>query len=69
LIEAQALGPVDILVANRAYVGMLMSMALFEDWLMTEVRRRPSRDEIVVLDHRPDTPVVARPYEAAPRRP
>jgi len=47
LIEAHALGPVDILVSNRAYVGMVMSMALFEDWLMTEVRRRPSRDEIV----------------------
>lgn len=47
LIEAHALGPVDILVANRAYVGMLMSMALFEEWLMTEVGQRPSRDEIV----------------------
>jgi AcrR family transcriptional regulator len=47
LIEAHAFGPVDILVANRAYVGMLLSMALFEDWLVTEVGRLPTRDEIV----------------------
>jgi AcrR family transcriptional regulator len=47
LIEPGALEGIDVLVANRAAVGMLMSMALFEDWLLTEVGRRPSRDEIV----------------------
>lgn len=46
-IGAGGADQVDILVANRAYVGMLLSMALFEDWLMTKVGRRPSRDQIV----------------------
>jgi AcrR family transcriptional regulator len=47
-IEARALEPIDVLVANRAFVGMLMSMALFEDWLMpADHGRRPSRDEII----------------------
>ncbi|BBY12526.1 hypothetical protein MMARJ_32660 [Mycobacterium marseillense] len=46
-IDAGGVDQVDILVANRAYVGMLLSMALFEDWLMTKVGRRPSRDQIV----------------------
>jgi AcrR family transcriptional regulator len=47
-IEARALAPIDVFVANRAFVGMIMSMALFEDWLMpTDHGRRPSRDEIV----------------------
>jgi len=47
-IEARALAPIDVFVANRAFVGMIMSMALFEDWLMpTNHGRRPSRDEII----------------------
>jgi AcrR family transcriptional regulator len=46
-IDAEGLEQVSILVANRAYVGMLMSMGLFEDWLMTKVGQRPSRDQIV----------------------
>ena len=66
LIEAHALGPVDILVANRAYVGMLMSMALFEDWLMTEVGQRPSRDEIVAELSRLILYGVNRPRDPVP---
>jgi AcrR family transcriptional regulator len=47
-IEARALEPIDVFVANRAFVGMVMSMALFEDWLMPAGHgRRPSRDEII----------------------
>ena len=47
-IEAHDLGPVNVLVTNRAFVGMLMSMALFEDWLIpADHGLRPSRDEII----------------------
>jgi hypothetical protein len=47
-IEARALEPIDVFVANRGFVGMIMSMALFEDWLMpADNGRRPSRDEII----------------------
>jgi AcrR family transcriptional regulator len=47
-IEARALEPVNVLVNNRAFVGMIMSMALFEDWLIpADHGPRPSRDEII----------------------
>jgi hypothetical protein len=46
-IDARNLGPVDVLITNRAVIGMIMSMALYEDWLVPRNGTRPTRDEII----------------------
>jgi hypothetical protein len=66
-IEARALEPIDVFVTNRAFVGMLMSMALFEDWLMPANNgRRPSRDEIIAELSQLILYGVARPRHPVP---
>jgi AcrR family transcriptional regulator len=46
-VEPRGLGPMNVLLMNRAIIGMVMSMALFEDWLLHGDGPRPSRDEII----------------------
>lgn len=66
-IEARALQPVNILVTSRAFVGMIMSMALFEDWLIpADNGPRPSRDEIITELSQLILYGVTRPRSPAP---
>jgi AcrR family transcriptional regulator len=46
-VEPRGLGPMNVLVANRAVIGMVMSMALFDDWLLQGEGVRPSQREII----------------------
>jgi AcrR family transcriptional regulator len=46
-VEARNLAPVNVLIANRAVIGMVMSMALYEDWLLPSDGKRLTRDEII----------------------
>lgn len=65
-IEARALEPIDVLVVNRAFVGMLMAMALFEDWLIpSDIGKGPHRDEITAELSRLILYGVNRPRSAA----
>jgi hypothetical protein len=70
--------PVRLLVANRALAGMILSMALFEDWLLPDVGKPPSREVIIdeltdfVLhwnrtDVKPKAGRIARPASARSR--
>jgi AcrR family transcriptional regulator len=47
LPEAKKADPVRVLVANRALAGMIISMALFEDWLLPDVGEPPSREDVI----------------------
>ncbi|HEY2089684.1 MAG TPA: helix-turn-helix domain-containing protein [Mycobacterium sp.] len=69
-IQARALEPIDVFVANRGFVGMIMSMALFEDWLMPAGNgRRPSRDEIIAELSQLILYGVARQRQPVPEQP
>jgi AcrR family transcriptional regulator len=46
-IEARSLEFIDPVITNRAVIGMVMSMALYEDWLLPSDGVRPTRDEII----------------------
>jgi hypothetical protein len=46
-IDARGLAPINVLISNRAVIGMIMSMALYEDWLLPSNGNRPTRQEIV----------------------
>jgi AcrR family transcriptional regulator len=46
-VEARNLAPLNVLITNRAVIGMVMSMALHEDWLLPKNGTRLTRDEIV----------------------
>ncbi|MDT5303359.1 MAG: hypothetical protein QOG79_6604 [Mycobacterium sp.] len=46
-VEPRGLGPMNVLIANRAVIGMVMSMALFDDWLLQGKGERPSQAEII----------------------
>jgi AcrR family transcriptional regulator len=46
-VGPRKLGPMNVLIANRAIIGMVMSMALFDDWLLQGEGSRPSQDEII----------------------
>jgi hypothetical protein len=46
-LEARNLRPVHVLITNRAVIGMVMSMALYEGWLVPNDGTRPTRDEII----------------------
>jgi AcrR family transcriptional regulator len=46
-VEPRNLGPINVLIANRAVIGMVMSMALFDDWLLQGDGIHPSQDEII----------------------
>jgi hypothetical protein len=37
----------NVLIANRAIIGMVMSMALFDDWLLQGEGTRPSQEAII----------------------
>jgi AcrR family transcriptional regulator len=47
LVEARGLPRVNVRIANRAIIGMVMSMALFEDWLVSSNGKTPSQATIV----------------------
>jgi AcrR family transcriptional regulator len=46
-VEHRHLPRMNILVANRAIVGMILSLALFDDWLLPAGKDRPTRDEVI----------------------
>jgi AcrR family transcriptional regulator len=46
-LEARGLAPVNVLITNRAFIGMVMSMALFDAWLLPTDGGHPTRDEII----------------------
>jgi hypothetical protein len=46
-LEARNLRPVHVLITNRAVIGMVMSMTLYEGWLVPNDGTRPTRDEII----------------------
>jgi AcrR family transcriptional regulator len=47
LPEVKKFDPVRVLISNRALAGMILSMALFEDWLLPDVGEPPSREDII----------------------
>lgn len=66
-IEARNLEPIDPFITNRAVIGMVMSMALYEDWLLPGDGIRPTRDEIVEEMANLVLYGVARPRDGATR--
>jgi AcrR family transcriptional regulator len=67
-LDARNVGPVDVLITNRAVIGMIMSMALYEDWLAPRNGRRPTREQII--GEMADLVLygVARPRDSGPPR-
>ncbi|MCU1450652.1 MAG: TetR family transcriptional regulator [Acidimicrobiales bacterium] len=57
--------PVRLLVAGRALTGMILSMALFEDWLVPDVGEAPSRQDII--DELTDLVIHWKPAEVRPK--
>jgi AcrR family transcriptional regulator len=47
LPEVKKFDPARVLVANRALAGMILSMAMFEDWLLPDLGEPPSREVII----------------------
>lgn len=72
----------NVALGARAVIGMILAMALFQDWLLPRGSRRPSRDDIVdeltrlvlygSFNLRPQWPAVPAPVRparrASPRR-
>jgi AcrR family transcriptional regulator len=46
-VEPNGLRPMNVMIVNRAIIGMVMSMALFEDWLLGGEHTNPTRDQII----------------------
>jgi AcrR family transcriptional regulator len=78
LPEVKKFAPARVLVANRALAGMILSMAMFEDWLLPDLGEPPSREVIIdeltdfVLhwnrtDVKPKAGRIARPASARSR--
>jgi AcrR family transcriptional regulator len=46
-VKPRGLTPMSVRIANRAVIGMVMSMALYQDWLLSGSSEPPSRETIV----------------------